>query len=607
MRACVFFGAALVLAACGDAPPTPRLSAATETSYTALVTDAVDHSKNWLAAEPHTCAEETHLSLLLEAGDVREFTIDVDGPVELLLAACASGPGTDDITVAPAPPAVNDRVVVRVSRGWRREEHGLAVGSGWSESRNPLALQRGQLTVRIGAEIATGDRLYVRDLAIRGTRAVERPKPAPRALLISLDAFREDAIAAIRDAGSIGGRSGPSGKRRTGSRTPVLDRLFAEAERIEPHWAAEVSTKPSHATMLTGLPVEVHGCDRSDRPLAPEIATLAERLRATGVATGAFLSIAPYFHPRFGLDQGFDSYRLEPWSTAQELREATDWIRTRADDPFFLFVHLYAAHSDFVYLPYESRGLDRRDVAREFGSGYRPCSMGLCASERLHAANEGLDPLAEGDAEVLHALYDRGVETLDADLGTFFAELEARGLWDDLLVVVTADHGEAFGEHGSVMHRTPHEEALRVPLLVKWPRGLRAGRRTTRPSTSLDLAPTILARFGVAADDLPGADLAVPAKTGPWFQLSQDAVRLGSLKLLRGNAESPRALYDLALDPRERKNLLPARERDAVRLEAARKRFLEQVAARHTVPVAPETAPFTAEELEKLRSLGYIN
>ncbi|MEZ5312275.1 MAG: hypothetical protein R2862_00810 [Thermoanaerobaculia bacterium] len=66
---------------------------------------------------------------------------------------------------------------------------------------------------------------------------------------------------------------------------------------------------------------------------------------------------------------------------------------------------------------------------------------------------------------------------------------------------------------------------------------LRAGRRTTRPSTSLDLAPTILARFGVAADDLPGADLAVPAKSGPWFQLSQDAVRLGSLKLLRGNAE----------------------------------------------------------------------
>ena len=96
----------------------------------------------------------------------------------------------------------------------------------------------------------------------------------------------------------------------------------------------------------------------------------------------------------------------------------------------------------------------------------------------------------------------------DADLALFFDDLRRAGLWDDTLVVVTADHGEAFDEHGFLMHTTAHEEVLRVPLVVKWPKGARAGVETERFSTALDLAPTILAHFGLGAPDLTGRDLA---------------------------------------------------------------------------------------------------
>ena len=132
---------------------------------------------------------------------------------------------------------------------------------------------------------------------------------------------------------------------------------------------------------------------------------------------------------------------------------------------------------------------------------------------------------------------------------------------------------------------------------------------TERFSTALDLAPTILAHFGLPADDLPGHDLAqAPARAGRGARLmiSKDAVRLDDLKLVFATPEFPRALYDLAADPGERTNLLPAREADAARLAEVHRLAIAAAGRKVSLPGEPEPQPFTQEELERLRSLGYL-
>jgi arylsulfatase A-like enzyme len=430
--------------------------------------------------------------------------------------------------------------------------------------------------------------VFVRDLVLRSSAPGRAPAPAKRAILVSLDALREDAI------GAFGG----------GAATPHLDAVAAVAESFRPHWSAEISTKPSHASMLTGLPAAVHGCDRAATPLADEISTLAERLAAQGVATAAFLSAAPFFNPRYQLDQGFGVYRPRGWTTAQELRSAANWVAAHRDQPFFLFVHLYQAHSDFARLPYEAPGVTRAVVAERFGVEDYGCRGGRCASQLLRALNQGA-PRLEGEERILRHLYDRGVESLDRELGVFFDQLRESGSWDDTLVIVTSDHGEQFGEHGWFLHHTPHEETLRVPLLVKWPGGRRAGITTTTPSTSLDLAPTLLGHFGAPHEDLTGRDLArqPTERTGRAVMVSLGAVRVGDRKLLLSD---PPELYDLAADPAERRNLLPAAAAEAETLRAVWERY-HQEARRRAGRVGNVAArPFTAEETEQLRALGYL-
>ena len=548
----------------------------------------------------HTCADESRDSFVLAAGESRSYRITLTGPSEVLLGGCVEG--------VPAGAAADVVLGVETPAGHRQEERVVlaegtpgTTGSGWRLRRIQLAgLPVGrELRFELLAALPPGARAYIDTFAVRSERPAGPAPAARRAILISLDAFREDAIAAIGRAGGSGGRTV----------TPVLDRLVAESERFTPSWSEEISTKTSHASMLTGLPVDLHGVDREERALAPAIATLAERLAAAGAETSAFMQIAPFFAEKFALNQGFETYRLKGWTVEQELRLATDWASAHRDASSFLFVHLYGAHSDFGILPYEAMGVTRATVAEHFGVADYGCAGEVCASRRLLAINyKALQPLPQ-EREITRWLYDRGVETLDRQLGVFFDELRAAGLWDDTLVVLTGDHGEAFGEHGYFLHTTPHEEALRVPLLVKWPRtAARAGITTSRFATALDIAPTVLSHFGLPSDDLPGHDLAQASGRGARLMLSKDAVRVDDLKLVLATPEFPRALYDLAADPLEQTDLLSGREADARRLEEIRRLAIAAMAQRMTTPVTGEveTQPFTDEERERLRSLGYL-
>ena len=400
--------------------------------------------------------------------------------------------------------------------------------------------------------------------------------------------------------GAVGGRT----------TTPALDALVAAAERFTPAWSEEISTKTSHASMLTGLPVDLHGVDREERPLRPEIVTLAERLAAAGAqhrrlhADGAVLRREVRASIRGSRATGSRAGRSSRSCGWRRTGRAATATAVRSSSSIST-----APTRTSGFFPTKPTGVTRATIAEKFGVADYGCRGASCASRMLLGINyKALQPI-DREREITHWLYDRGVETLDRQLGLFFDELRRAGLWDDTLIVLTGDHGEAFGEHGYFLHTTPHEETLRVPLLVKWPgSSARAGVTTNRFSTALDIAPTILAHFGLPADDLPGHDLAQPPGRGARLMLSRDAIRVDDLKLVLATPEFPRALYDLAADPGEQTNLLPGREADAARLEEIRRLALAAARARMNValPGEVEAQPFTAEERERLRSLGYL-
>ena len=323
---------------------------------------------------------------------------------------------------------------------------------------------------------------------------------APGMLLISADTLRADAIGAL---------GGPWP-------TPHLDRLVGESEVFAESWSAASWTKPAHGSLFTGVLPGVHGAIEYTDALHPAQPTLAEKLAEAGFATGAVVQDIVHLDPRFGFDRGFDDYRVADWSVGQMARHAATWIGAHRERPYFFFLHTFETHSDFRRLPYEAPTVaqpvltERFDLGPDYGCGGAPQ---VCASERLDAIRNGtVDALAVEPA-VLRFLYGESVRHLDAELGRLFDDLRALGVWDDLMVVLTSDHGESLLETPRrVLHGTHEPEVLRVPLIVKWPTRLagarRAGSVRREPVSGLDVMPTLLAAADLAADGLPGSDLA---------------------------------------------------------------------------------------------------
>jgi arylsulfatase A-like enzyme len=348
-------------------------------------------------------------------------------------------------------------------------------------------------------------------------------RPARRsALLVTLDTTRADALSCY------GERSGT---------TPELDALARESVLYERAFTSAPITLTAHASMLTGLAPPRHGLrDNGIAALDPAARTLAEAARAAGVQTAAFVG-AVVLDRALGLDQGFDVYDGPPARRSQSghpterpaksvIDAALSWLagRDRAR-PFFAWVHLYDAHH-----PYEPRRA-----------------------------------LPEKSTELERYLAE--VSEMDAELGRLFAWLRAEDLLGETLVCVTADHGEAFGEHQELTHGAfCWNTTLRVPLLVRHPDGSRAGERSRELAGAVDVAPTLAEALGTTlGPDVDGHSLLAPrAGSEPWLYIESYAAYLAfgwsplagwiteEEKYLHGSRPE---LYDLASDPGEEHDL----------------------------------------------------
>jgi arylsulfatase A-like enzyme len=441
-------------------------------------------------------------------------------------------------------------------------------------------------------------------LVLPAAVACRRPAGSPNLLVVTIDTLRADHC-------STYGYARPT--------TPVLDRLAREGVLVEHAYAPMATTGPSHASMFTSRYPASLGYTRNGDVLEGAHLTLAERLRSAHYRTSAAVS-SFVLGRRFGFAQGFGTFdaAFEPGTASVQFSSweglkldsafdrranattdaALAWLARRGRDrPFFLWVHYFDPHHPYAALP----PFDARFTV----SG-------------PHAAGQAI------------AQYDGEVAFTDHHLGRLVDAVDAEGLRERTLVVVTADHGEGLMQHGHMGHGIHlYEEAVRVPLVFRWPGRLPAGTRLPGPAEHVDLVPTVLELMGLDAgtDEVEGVSLAEgllgkpgtrgrnsrrtvvlqrrrydsETVAGVPVKGSKFAVRTGSWKYIEAEEEGTRELFDLVRDPGETANLAASRTDEADRLSrllaAWRRRFERGEGARD------DTSP---ETLEALRALGYV-
>lgn len=408
--------------------------------------------------------------------------------------------------------------------------------------------------------------------------------------------------------------------------TPGIDAFAAGADRYDVARSVAPWTLPSHASLFTGLLPNVHGADAMKLPsgsvadaipLPEEELTLAEALSAGGYRAGAFAANRGYVNPRMGLAQGFDPFMNDRHDAREMSRLAVQWIDGLAkDQPWFLFVNYMDAHR-----PYNNDPLPPGRMGDVPTPPEGTNSVALLDSLIEHVFLRATPPSAELVQSVIDC-YDLGLAHVDLGVTQLLADLGQRGLLDDALVVLTADHGEYFGEHDLVEHsKDIYEPVLRVPLIIKRPQQ-RAGRVIDTPTSLVDVpgwilrdaAPAVAAanpgRFKGSAD-LPGVIAEVKyargkdlnSVWGPRFDREREAIVVENYKLIR-SSDGQNELFDLATDPNEQHNLYAEKPQEAAALMGRLKRLLAASPRRANSAPVPE---LTAEERRAMAELGYVD
>jgi arylsulfatase A-like enzyme len=460
------------------------------------------------------------------------------------------------------------------------------------------------------------------------------PPHPPNVVLVVIDTLRADKL------GTYGNERGL---------TPFLDALAARGTVFEHAYAASSWTVPSMASLFTSRYPTQHRVVTFAQRIGDDEVTIGERLHQAGWLAGGYAA-NPNLQGRFGYAQGFADWHADAPQDGEvdgdTLRaQALAWLDRaapwRQGTPVLLYVHYMEPHA-----PYEPREPFRsrfavddaghvldpaaavsQMIARATGGATqidpdRRVDLGAAAANLLLAGT----PLTRAHALPLERLYDAEVASADDQVRQLFDELDRRGVLDGALVVVTADHGEEFFEHGRGSHGiTLYEESVRVPLIVVGP-GVPAGRRVSQNVSLVDVAPTLLALLGLEAEPrfegrslVPTLAGAIPGRgAGPDIVLQLERsvpenldhrahvrglVRAGE-KLLVDRHDAGE-LYDLDADPGETRRDPPALSAEGAPLAAALARHEESLATRAVASAAIE--PLDERLKQQLHALGYLH
>ena len=439
--------------------------------------------------------------------------------------------------------------------------------------------------------------------------------------------------------------------------TPHIDKLAKEGIVYENAIVAAPWTLQSVSSIFTGLYPSQHGVSWGNQNLAEEHNTLAEMLRDGGYHTVGW-SANPWIDKRTGLNRGFNEFvqtgRLFKTSTPRKWQQTVEkafmLLRSRIVSskggeqlvrlaqknferlgkrsvPFFNFIFYLEPHS-----PYQPRKENARPLLPE-GVSHRDA---LKINWRPNDYYVGKSKLTDHDFQVLTDLYDAEIVGTDERIGKNIKALEDAGILDDTIVIVAGDHGENFGHHGLVGHGYGlHDDLVRVPLIVRYPKRFAPGSRIADQVQVQDLVPTLLELAGIDQSKYPRMDQnksllpeKIPSKSRKWtfsehirpqretfYELAKkypdfDPTRyVQDRRAIRGDGwkyiaatDGTKELYDLNLDPTENSNLALDRPETVSELHA----HLEG-----NLPISSADGGSAMEmddvTLEHMRALGYVD
>ena len=453
------------------------------------------------------------------------------------------------------------------------------------------------------------------DLATGGSKGIARGlESKPNIILVMVDTLRADHLSCYGAE----------------NETPNLCRI-AEGGTTYQAFSHASWTKPATASLLTSTLPSTHNAIAKPSTLSKDLTLISEAMQDGGYTTGGIVSNVNLAES-FGFAQGYDDYYyLGPdyiayaeessskliiyqlvrqiwlglaggdevrfndfYQDSQVVNEvAFDWLDKRKDERFFLFLHYMDPHDPYFEHPYNGIGVARVSMP---------------------------EPEPEM-AERLHALYRGEIEYLDVQFGELLAKLDAEGLYDDTIIVLTADHGEEFADHGGYWHGlTLYDEQIHVPLLIKWAANSEPVARGAESGLArlIDVGPTLLGAVGIdVPETMQGIDLRAPFSR----RLEKDrqvfseedhegnviwSLRTEYEKLIVANETNPRGLpareyFDISEDPGE---LDPYAHPEAEqRLEEMAE--LQRLAAEGKA-VENEDVEMTFTRCEQLRVLGYV-
>jgi arylsulfatase A-like enzyme len=443
----------------------------------------------------------------------------------------------------------------------------------------------------------------------------EQLRDRPNLILVMVDTLRADHLSCYDEGGAS---------------TPNICSLAENGGTRFDGFSHASWTKPATASLVTSLLPSSHKAMSKVAALPEDALHVAEALKAHGYVTGGIASNINLAES-FGFAQGYDEYhylgpdylagaeessskiilyqivrsvwfKLKPglrfgdfYQDSGVVNEvAFDFLERRKDDRFFLFLHYMDPHDPYFAHPYDGTAVAR-------------------------VSNPHPDPAT---AEELRRLYKGEIEYLDGNFGKLLAHLEALGIADDTVIVLTADHGEEFHEHGGWWHGlTLYDEQIHVPLLVHW-----GGTAEAPPNGSLarhiDVAPTLLA---LAGSETPPAMQGVSLLVAENERREKDvqvfseedhegnvlwSLRTRDAKIIVANPDNPRGLPERAFfrinrDPGEQQNLaggpFAGLETELERHAETQRSFAEGAAVAGSSDVK-----MTREECEQLRLLGYV-
>jgi arylsulfatase A-like enzyme len=444
-----------------------------------------------------------------------------------------------------------------------------------------------------------------------------------RIILITVDTLRADGVSAYRG----GGRP-----------TPAIDALAADGVRFEHAYAPAPWTLPSLVSLVTGVAPSAHHVVGFDGRLDGSATTLAERLSGRGYHTAAILQ-NDLLSPIRNLGQGFDEYadlaapwfgeslgasllhRLSPtrfpgkeWpSTGDHTQLVLDWLDRHQAHDFFLWVHYLDPHAPYA-------------PPHEYLAGEPAAGIGA-AFEGQKETMEGLVVTTTDQRRWVRSLYDAETRYVDANVGRIVGALKERSLYDDALIVLTADHGEEFWEHGSLGHgHSMYQELLEVPLILKLPASRRsptepnAANVVTTPVSTVSVTPTVLDVAGIpySPREMSSASLAPaldghPLEPTPIVSTAQmlfdrrETVLFDRYRYIVSTLDGRVELYDHATDPGEQRSIaesspeLVARGAALLAAHAADARTLSR-----RLGLQGSTRDVDEATLRRLRSLGYV-